>query len=107
MNVHRQVVQLLKFVPSSLPQQLSVLDELLKLVDIYQNDLPAKEKEKYFIYNCSKVPGNWVQTTKEIRNPYYGSKMLESGELVSSDPDKKEKNKLEDGKGKGKEKGKK
>lgn len=28
---------------------------------------------------CPMAPGRWVQTEKELRNPYYGSKMLTCG----------------------------
>ena len=32
---------------------------------------------------CSMAPGSWLQTGKEIRNPYYGASMLKCGEIVS------------------------
>lgn len=32
---------------------------------------------------CSMNPGSWLQTGKEIRNPYYGASMLKCGEIVS------------------------
>lgn len=32
---------------------------------------------------CSMAPGGWVQTTGDIRNPYYGDEMLDCGEVVS------------------------
>ncbi len=32
---------------------------------------------------CPMAPGSWLQTGKEIRNPYYGAKMLKCGEIVS------------------------
>jgi len=37
---------------------------------------------------CSMNPGSWLQKGKKIRNPYYGSKMLSCGEIISG-PDAK------------------
>ena len=37
---------------------------------------------------CSMNPGSWLQKGKNIRNPYYGSKMLTCGEIISG-PDAK------------------
>ncbi|MDQ1330501.1 MAG: rane fusion protein copper/silver efflux system [Thermodesulfobacteriota bacterium] len=37
---------------------------------------------------CSMNPGSWLQKGKKIRNPYYGSKMLTCGEIISG-PDAK------------------
>ncbi len=37
---------------------------------------------------CSMNPGSWLQRGKKIRNPYYGSKMLTCGEIISG-PDAK------------------
>lgn len=37
--------------------------------------------EVYRFY-CSMAPGSWYQRTPELRNPYYGSEMLECGERV-------------------------
>ncbi|MCL4235673.1 MAG: DUF3347 domain-containing protein [Deltaproteobacteria bacterium] len=31
---------------------------------------------------CSMYPGSWLQKGKDIRNPYYGAKMLTCGEVV-------------------------
>ncbi len=39
---------------------------------------------------CSMNPGSWLQKGKKIRNPYYGSKMLSCGEIISG-PDAKKK----------------
>lgn len=32
---------------------------------------------------CPMAPGSWLQTGKEIRNPYYGASMLKCGDIVS------------------------
>jgi len=37
---------------------------------------------------CSMNPGSWLQKGAKIRNPYYGSKMLSCGEIISG-PDAK------------------
>ena len=37
---------------------------------------------------CSMNPGSWLQKEAKIRNPYYGSKMLSCGEIISG-PDAK------------------
>jgi hypothetical protein len=39
------------------------------------------EKRPYQFY-CSMVNRGWLQPDKNIRNPYYGSSMLECGELI-------------------------
>jgi Cu(I)/Ag(I) efflux system membrane fusion protein len=46
----------------------------------------SKPPEINVIY-CSMNPGSWLQKGKKIRNPYYGSKMLTCGEIISG-PDK-------------------
>ncbi len=38
---------------------------------------------------CSMNPGSWLQKGKKIRNPYYGSKMLTCGEIISGPDTKK------------------
>lgn len=32
---------------------------------------------------CSMSPGSWLQTGDEIRNPYYGARMIKCGEIIS------------------------
>jgi hypothetical protein len=34
------------------------------------------------IAHCPMVDGDWIQEGKEVRNPYYGSEMLECGEVT-------------------------
>lgn len=36
------------------------------------------------VVHCSMANGSWLQKAGEIRNPYYGAKMLNCGEVVSS-----------------------
>ncbi|MDF1562398.1 MAG: DUF3347 domain-containing protein [Deltaproteobacteria bacterium] len=37
---------------------------------------------------CSMAKGSWVQSGEDIRNPYYGAKMLACGEVISGAPAK-------------------
>jgi hypothetical protein len=39
-------------------------------------------KERYFRYHCPHANKAWVQAHDKIRNPYYGSAMLECGNLI-------------------------
>lgn len=34
---------------------------------------------------CSMYPGSWLQKGKDIRNPFYGAKMLTCGEIVGGE----------------------
>jgi hypothetical protein len=54
----------------------------------------GKKGEKFcqvFVFECSmsKPYGKWVQDSKEIANPYQGSKMLHCGKLVDTKGDEK------------------
>ena len=44
----------------------------------------VRGREGYYVIHCSMFPGgaDWVQTTKEIANPYWGKSMLRCGERV-------------------------
>lgn len=44
----------------------------------------ARGQPGFFIAHCSMFPGgaDWVQTTDEISNPYWGKSMPHCGELV-------------------------
>jgi hypothetical protein len=42
----------------------------------------SKPKDLNVVY-CSMAKGSWLQKEKAIANPYYGSKMLRCGEVVS------------------------
>jgi hypothetical protein len=43
----------------------------------------APSNPPYQFY-CPMVKKNWLQSDREIRNPYYGSSMLKCGELVQA-----------------------
>jgi len=43
---------------------------------------PSRERwPKLYIFHCPMSKGDWLQTTQQKRNPYYGFKMLTCGEL--------------------------
>jgi len=42
-----------------------------------------KRWPKLYIYHCPMSKGDWIQSTEDKRNPYYGFKMLKCGELQS------------------------
>ncbi len=39
---------------------------------------------KLYIFHCPMTKGDWIQTTDDMANPFYGFKMLKCGELVGS-----------------------
>lgn len=51
----------------------------------YLQATQAKRNPPYQFY-CPMVKKNWLQSNKEIRNPYYGSSMLKCGELIQPKP---------------------
>jgi len=43
---------------------------------------PSRERwPKLYIYHCPMSKGEWIQSSEQKRNPYYGFKMLTCGEL--------------------------
>ena len=62
----------------------SVSHALLKVVNVVRG--PKSEQGLFHMY-CPMVPGgggDWIQRDEELRNPYFGSEMLQCGEVVSS-----------------------
>jgi hypothetical protein len=55
--------------------------ELSKPLLVYLNTYYSG-KETYYRFYCDMAKKGWVQSEKEIRNPYYGSSMLTCGELI-------------------------
>ncbi len=47
----------------------------------YRNMIPGDEKPN--VAYCPMAKHNWMQNGKKINNPYYGSKMLRCGKIVS------------------------
>ncbi|HXK62284.1 MAG TPA: hypothetical protein PLP42_20555 [Acidobacteriota bacterium] len=62
-----------------LEQARAQFHELSKPIIAELKRNPASSKP-VFTYTCSMAKKSWVQGTKEIRNPYYGSSMLKCGE---------------------------
>ena len=49
---------------------------------LVENARPDKNRwPKLYIYNCPMSKGDWIQSTEEKANPYYGFKMLKCGNL--------------------------
>ena len=44
----------------------------------------TKQFPKLFIFHCPMTKGDWIQTTEEMANPFYGYKMLKCGEPVET-----------------------
>lgn len=42
------------------------------------------ESDKYYVFYCSMAGHYWIQTDRNIRNPFYGSEMLKCGDEVTS-----------------------
>jgi hypothetical protein len=41
----------------------------------------AKNRSGWFVMTCSMAHADWVQSDKQVANPYFGSKMPDCGEL--------------------------
>ncbi|MBI4624660.1 MAG: DUF3347 domain-containing protein [Verrucomicrobia bacterium] len=39
----------------------------------------AKGEKGYVVMNCPMASADWVQTSKDVKNPYYGKSMLSCG----------------------------
>ncbi len=49
---------------------------------IFEHARPdTKRWPRLYIYHCPMSKGDWIQSSKEKRNPYYGFQMLDCGEL--------------------------
>ena len=40
--------------------------------------------EKLYVMHCPMAPGNWLQTSEMLANPYYGRTMKQCGEVVAT-----------------------
>lgn len=40
--------------------------------------------EKLYVMHCPMAPGNWLQTSETLANPYYGRTMKQCGEVVAT-----------------------
>ncbi|MFC1849246.1 DUF3347 domain-containing protein [candidate division CSSED10-310 bacterium] len=57
-----------------------VLQELSKPFALWAS---LTKPDGLYVAYCPMKPGSWLQDQKEINNPYYGSKMLRCGKIVS------------------------
>ena len=58
--------------------------ELSERMITYLKSSGVKTNPPYQFY-CSMVKKNWLQSDREVRNPYYGSEMPKCGELVQAE----------------------
>jgi len=42
----------------------------------------ARQQKGYFILHCPMAEADWVQSTREVANPYYGQAMLSCGTVT-------------------------
>jgi len=42
----------------------------------------ARQQKGYFIMHCPMADADWVQTTREVANPYFGRSMASCGEVI-------------------------
>lgn len=64
---------------SSARETFGVLSE--KMVE-YQRHSDNAQSMKAYIVKCDMAKKVWLQESKEIRNPYYGSSMLRCGRII-------------------------
>jgi hypothetical protein len=48
----------------------------------YQKQLGDERNKKARVFVCDMAKKSWLQDDDEVRNPYYGSKMLKCGRKV-------------------------
>ncbi|MCC6783013.1 MAG: efflux RND transporter periplasmic adaptor subunit [Planctomycetes bacterium] len=56
------------------------------LVAITERARPGPSIGALAVMHCPMVPADWLQLGEQLRNPYYGSEMLECGELKTKVP---------------------
>ncbi len=63
--------------------QLVALSE--GMVSLLEHLRPDRQRWPHlYVYHCPMSKGDWVQTTREKANPYYGFQMLKCGELKAT-----------------------
>ena len=70
-----------KIQDKSLESSRETFFELSRPILIYLNKHHS-DKSKYSRFYCSMVNKAWVQSYREVANPYHGSSMLRCGELI-------------------------
>lgn len=56
------------------------------LIAITERARPGPSIGALAVMHCPMVPADWLQPGEQLRNPYYGSEMLECGELKTKVP---------------------
>jgi Cu(I)/Ag(I) efflux system membrane fusion protein len=55
------------------------------LVSLLEHLRPDRDRWPHlYVFHCPMSKGDWIQTVREIRNPYYGFQMLKCGELQAT-----------------------
>lgn len=55
------------------------------LVSLLEHLRPDRDRwPDLYVFHCPMSKGDWIQTSKETRNPYYGFQMLNCGELKAA-----------------------
>ncbi len=66
--------------------RVAFLDLSAALRTMVERVRPSREKyETIYIFHCPMSKGDWLQTSREMKNPYYGFEMLQCGELVGTE----------------------
>ncbi len=53
------------------------------IITLVKNYFPPELASRYFVFNCPMKNSNWVQTYPTARNPYFGSEMINCGNIVT------------------------
>ncbi|CAG0987968.1 Cation efflux system protein CusB [Phycisphaerales bacterium] len=54
----------------------------VKMIALLEGVTPGPDAPQLFVVHCPMAPGDWVQRTEEVANPYYATEMKECGEVV-------------------------
>jgi hypothetical protein len=55
------------------------------VIELVNGHMPEKDAAGYTLFYCPMAKGYWLQTdVKKLRNPYFGSEMLECGKKLKS-----------------------
>lgn len=66
-----------------LKEQRKILSPLsAKIIDLVKAHPPTKPT--LYIAHCPMVKADWLQTGKDVENPYYGSEMFDCGEVTAT-----------------------
>jgi hypothetical protein len=65
--------------------RVNFIDLSEAMVSLLKRLRPDRQRwDKLYIYHCPMSKGDWIQSTPDMVNPYYGFKMLKCGELKAT-----------------------